>query len=170
LIVPTTNQRVGLGFDVHPFHHDRRLVLGGVEIRDHDGLLGHSDADALIHAICDALLGAAGLDDIGQQFPDTDSQYKNIRSTVLLERVVELLRAQGYSPVNIDGTVIAQSPKLAPHFPAMKDALAPILGLTASQIGLKATTNEGLQSWGHDEGIAAMAVCLIERVWQCLDR
>lgn len=160
--MPTTDQRVGLGFDVHPFHPDRSLVLGGVEIRNHDGLLGHSDADALIHAICDALLGAAGLDDIGHQFPDTDPQYKNIRSTVLLERVIGLLHENGFSPVNIDGTVIAQSPKLAPHFPAMKDTLAPILGVTIDRIGLKATTNEGLRSWGHDEGIAAMAICLIE--------
>ena len=160
--MPKTDQRVGLGFDVHPFHRDRPLVLGGVELRDHDGLLGHSDADALIHAICDALLGAAGLDDIGHQFPDTDAQYKNIRSTLLLKRVVDLLQTHGFSPVNVDGTVIAQSPKLAPHFPAMKDALAPILGLSIDRIGLKATTNEGLRSWGHDEGIAAMAVCLIE--------
>ena len=160
--MPKTDQRVGLGFDVHPFHPDRPLVLGGIELRDHDGLLGHSDADALIHAICDALLGAAGLDDIGHQFPDTDAEYKNIRSTVLLERVVDLLQAHGFSPVNVDGTVIAQSPKLAPHFPAMKDALAPILGLSIDRIGLKATTNEGLRSWGHNEGIAAMAVCLIE--------
>ena len=157
-----SDQRVGLGFDVHPFHPDRPLVLGGVQLRDHDGLLGHSDADALIHAICDALLGAAGLDDIGHQFPDTDAQYKNIRSTVLLQRVVDLLQANGFSPINVDGTVIAQSPKLAPHFPAMKDALAPILGLSIDRIGLKATTNEGLRSWGHNEGIAAMAVCLIE--------
>ena len=160
--MPTTDQRVGLGFDVHPFHPDRRLVLGGVEVRDHDGLLGHSDADALIHAICDALLGAAGLDDIGHQFPDSDAQYENIRSTILLQQVVDLLRECGFSPVNIDGTVIAQSPKLAPYFPAMKTILAPILGLSIDRIGLKATTNEGLRSWGHDEGIAAMAICLIE--------
>jgi len=160
--MPKSDQRIGLGFDVHPFHPDRPLVLGGVKLRDHDGLLGHSDADALIHAICDALLGAAGLDDIGHQFPDTDTQYKNIRSAVLLQRVVNLLQTHGFSPVNVDGTVIAQSPKLAPHFPAMKDALAPILGLSIDRIGLKATTNEGLRSWGHNEGIAAMAVCLIE--------
>jgi len=160
--VATTNQRVGLGFDVHPFDPACPLVLGGVKLRDHDGLLGHSDADALIHAICDALLGAAGLDDIGHHFPDTDPQYKNIHSTVLLERVMDLLHESGFSPVNIDGTVIAQSPKLAPHFPAMRAVLAPILGLTIDRIGLKATTNEGLRSWGHDEGIAAMVVCLIE--------
>lgn len=157
-----TDQRVGLGFDVHPFDPDRPLVLGGIELRNHDGLLGHSDADALIHAICDALLGAAGLDDIGHQFPDTEAQYKNIRSTVLLQRVVDLLQTNGFSLVNVDGTVIAQSPKLAPHFPAMKATLAPILGIPADRIGLKATTNEGLRSWGHNEGIAAMAVCLIE--------
>jgi len=160
--VPTTDQRVGLGFDVHPFQTDRPLVLGGVKIRDRDGLVGHSDADALIHAVCDALLGAAGLDDIGHQFPDTDDQYKDIRSTLLLKQVVELLQVNGFSPVNIDVTVIAQSPKLSPYFPAMKAVLSPILGLSVDRIGLKATTNEGLRSWGHNEGIAAMVVCLIE--------
>ncbi len=162
-----TDQRVGLGFDVHSFHPDRRLILGGIEVRDCDGLLGHSDADALIHAICDALLGAAGLDDIGHQFPDSDPQYKGIRSTLLLQRVVDLLRKQGFSPVNVDATVIAQAPKLAPHFAAMKAVLSPILNLPTSRIGLKATTNEGLRSWGHDEGIAVMAVCLIEIAEQC---
>lgn len=160
--MPTTDQRVGLGFDVHPFQTDRPLVLGGVDIRDCDGLAGHSDADALIHAVCDALLGAAGLDDIGHQFPDTDDQYKDIRSTILLKRVMDLLQAHGFAPVNIDVTVVAQSPKLSPYFPAMKTVLSPILGLSVDRIGLKATTNEGLRSWGHDEGIAAMAVCLIE--------
>ena len=160
--MPTTDQRVGLGFDVHPFQTDRPLVLGGVNIRDCDGLAGHSDADALIHAVCDALLGAAGLDDIGHQFPDTDDQYKDIRSTILLKRVMDLLQAHGFAPVNIDVTVVAQSPKLSPYFPAMKTVLSPILGLSVDQIGLKATTNEGLRSWGHNEGIAAMAVCLIE--------
>jgi 2-C-methyl-D-erythritol 2,4-cyclodiphosphate synthase len=156
------SQRIGMGFDVHPFQADRALVLGGVTIQNHDGLAGHSDADALIHAICDALLGAAGLDDIGHHFPDTDPQYKGIRSTRLLERVIALLRENGFAPINVDVTVIAQAPKLAPHFPAMRAALAPILGLSEDRIGLKATTNEGLRSWGHDEGIAAMAVCLIE--------
>lgn len=160
--MPKTDQRVGLGFDVHPFQPDRPLVLGGVVIRSHDGLAGHSDADALIHAICDALLGAAGLDDIGHQFPDSDAQYKDICSTFLLKQVMELLQGNGFSPVNVDITVIAQSPKLSPYFPAMKEALSPILGVSCDQIGLKATTNEGLRSWGHDEGIAAMAVCLIE--------
>jgi len=160
--MPKTDQRMGLGFDVHPFQPDRALVLGGVKISDHDGLAGHSDADALIHAVCDALLGAAGLDDIGHQFPDTDAQYKDVRSTLLLQQVVELLSESGFCPVNVDVTVIAQAPKLAPHFPAMKTILSPILGLSCDRIGLKATTNEGLRSWGHNEGIAAMAVCLIE--------
>lgn len=160
--MPKTEQRVGLGFDVHPFRADRPLVLGGVKIRDHDGLEGHSDADALIHAICDALLGAAGLDDIGHQFPDTDARYEGIRSTLLLQQVVKLLEENGLCPVNVDATVIAQSPKLAPHFPEMRSTLSSILGLTGNRIGIKATTNEGLRSWGHDEGIAAMAVCLIE--------
>jgi 2-C-methyl-D-erythritol 2,4-cyclodiphosphate synthase len=138
------------------------LVLGGVQIQDHDGLAGHSDADALIHAICDALLGAAGLDDIGHQFPDTDPQYKGICSTILLESVVTLLAEAGFRAVNVDGTVIAQAPKLAPHFPEMRTVLAEILRLSPDRVGLKATTNESMQSWGHDEGIAAMAVCLIE--------
>ena len=165
----TNDPRVGMGFDVHPFQSDRPLVLGGVTVRDHGGLAGHSDADALIHAVCDALLGAAGLNDIGHHFPDTDPQYKGIRSTRLLERVVAMLADAGLCPSNIDVTVIAQAPKLAPHFPAMKSVLAPILGLPEDRIGLKATTNEGLRSWGHDEGIAAMAVCLIGTAERCPD-
>ena len=165
-----TRQRVGMGFDVHPFAAERALVLGGVRIREHDGLLGHSDADALIHALCDALLGAAGLDDIGHQFPDSDPAYAGIDSRILLRRVIELLRKAAYVPVNVDLTVIAQAPKLAPHFPAMKAALAPILGLPTERIGLKATTNEGLRSWGHGEGIACMAICLIETAGQYPDR
>jgi len=160
--MPKTDQRVGLGFDVHPFQPDRPLILGGVEICDHDGLAGHSDADVLIHAVCDALLGAAGLDDIGHQFPDTDMQYKDICSTLLLQQVMELLQENGFRPVNVDVTVIAQFPKLSPYFPAMRKALSPILGVSCDRIGVKATTNEGLRSWGHNEGIAAMAVCLIE--------
>ncbi len=163
----THSQRIGLGFDVHPFCAERPLVLGGVTVRGTDGLDGHSDADAVTHALCDALLGAAGLDDIGHQFPDTDPQYRGIGSTVLLERVMRLLREQGFRPVNVDITVIAQSPRLSPHFPAMRSSLAPILILPEACIGLKATTNEKLRSWGHDEGIAAMAICLIERDGGC---
>lgn len=158
----TTSQRVGMGFDVHPFQADRPLVLGGVTIQECNGLAGHSDADALIHALCDALLGAAGLDDIGQQFPDTDDQYKGIRSTILLERVVRLLARHGFNLVNVDVTVIAQAPRLSPHYDAIKRTLAPLLGLSVDRIGVKATTNEGLISWGHNEGLAAMAICLIE--------
>jgi len=164
-----TDQRIGLGFDVHPFQPDCPLILGGVKIRDHDGLAGHSDADALIHAVCDALLGAAGLDDIGHQFPDSDERYRGIRSTILLERIVELLRKNGFRPVNVDATVIAQTPKLSPYFSEMKTVLSPILGLSYDRIGVKATTNEGLQSWGHDEGIAVMAVSLIETTERYLD-
>ena len=167
--MPRTDQRMGLGFDVHPFQPDRPLILGGVQVRDHDGLAGHSDADALIHAVCDALLGAAGLDDIGHQFPDTDEQYRGIRSTILLERVVELLQENGFCPVNIDVTVIAQTPKMSQYFSDMKTALSPILRLPCNRIGVKATTNEGLRSWGHDEGIAVMAVCLIETAERYLD-
>lgn len=161
--------RVGLGFDVHPFRTDRPLVLGGVTLRETQGLDGHSDADAVIHALCDALLGASGLDDIGHQFPDTDEQYRGIESARLLEQVMDRLRASGYRPVNVDVTIVAQLPRMAPHFPAMRAVLAPILSVDPSCIGLKATTNERMQSWGHDEGIAAMATCLIERAEECPD-
>ena len=157
-----SERRVGIGYDVHRLVAGRRLVLGGVEIPHELGLLGHSDADVLTHAICDALLGAAGLGDIGTQFPDSDERYRGISSLRLLEEVARLVRDRGYRPINVDATVIAEQPKLTPHLPAMKGALGRVLRMSVDRIGLKATTTEGLGAVGRGEGIAAMAVCLIE--------
>jgi len=159
-----TDCRVGLGLDFHCLVPDRPLILGGIEIPNDVGLLGHSDADVLIHAVCDALLGAAGLGDIGTHFPDTDEAYRGISSLVLLARVIEKLADLGFRPVNVDATVIAERPKLVPRFPAMRDALCPVLGLSPERLGLKATTSEGMGAIGRGEGIGAMAVCLIETV------
>jgi 2-C-methyl-D-erythritol 2,4-cyclodiphosphate synthase len=156
--------RVGIGIDFHRFDADRPLILGGVTVPYDRGLLGHSDADVLAHAVCDALLGAAGLEDIGVHFPDSDPQYRGVSSLRLLEKVVALLAEDQYRPANIDCVVIAQEPRLAAHFPAMKQALSPILGLPHGQIGLKATTSEHMGMVGQGEGIAALAVCLIEKV------
>lgn len=155
--------RVGLGIDVHRLVPDRRLVLGGVEIAYALGLDGHSDADVLTHALCDALLGAAGLGDIGTHFPDTDERYHGISSLRLLEAVMTKLVEVGYRPVNVDATLIAQAPKLTPHFAEMRVRLGGILRLPADRIGLKATTSEGLGALGRGRGIAAWCVCLIER-------
>lgn len=157
-----SDRRVGIGYDVHRLVTDRPLVLGGVTIPFELGLLGHSDADVLTHAICDALLGAGGLADIGTQFPDSDDRYRGISSLRLLEEVVGLVGEAGYAPVNVDATVIAERPKLTPYLAAMREALARVLGLSADRIGLKATTSEGLGALGQGDGIAAMAVCLIE--------
>jgi len=154
--------RVGIGYDVHRLVPDRALILGGVTIPFELGLLGHSDADVLTHAICDALLGAAGLGDIGVHFPDSDERYCGISSLLLLAQVIRLLQDAGYAPINIDATVIAEQPKLARYLPAMKQSLGQELGISADRIGLKATTHEGLGTLGRAEGIAAMAVCLIE--------
>lgn len=162
-------QRVGLGIDFHRLAPDRSLVLGGVAIPHAVGLLGHSDADVLTHAICDAVLGAAGLGDIGVHFPDTDAAYRGISSLRLLERVVQLLAEDGGRLLNIDATVVAQRPKLAPHFPKMREALSRTLGIPAAQVSLKATTSEGMGAIGREEGIGAMAVCLIERAERCPD-
>jgi 2-C-methyl-D-erythritol 2,4-cyclodiphosphate synthase len=157
-----SDRRVGIGYDVHRLGTDRPLILGGVTVPFELGLLGHSDADVLTHAICDAFLGAAALGDIGIHFPDSDDRYRGISSLRLLEQVVRLVREAGYAPANVDATVIAERPKLTPHLPAMKDALGRVLELSPDRIGLKATTNEGLGSLGRGEGIAAMAVCLVE--------
>jgi 2-C-methyl-D-erythritol 2,4-cyclodiphosphate synthase len=157
-----TDRRVGIGYDVHRLAADRPLILGGVAVPFELGLLGHSDADVLTHAICDALLGAAALGDIGIRFPDSDDRYRGISSLRLLEEVVRLVREAGYATANIDATVIAERPKLAPHLSAMKEVLARVLGLSPGRIGLKATTSEGLGALGRGDGIAAMAVCLIE--------
>ncbi len=158
-----TQCRVGIGIDFHRLEEGRALVLGGVKIQYHMGLLGHSDADVLTHALCDALLGAAGLGDIGVHFPDSDPRYREISSLELLKRVVGLVANAGYYPVNADCVIIAQEPKLAPYFPAMKEALSPIIELPPDYIGLKATTSEKMGPLGRGEGISALSVCLIER-------
>ena len=153
--------RVGMGYDVHRLVEDRELILGGVTIPHEKGLLGHSDADVLLHAIMDALLGAAALGDIGKHFPDTDDQYKGISSIKLLVHVAELLRKQEYAVGNIDATVIAQKPKMAPHIPQMRKNMADALGIPESKINIKATTEEGLGFTGRGEGIASQAICLL---------
>ncbi|HEX2861921.1 MAG TPA: 2-C-methyl-D-erythritol 2,4-cyclodiphosphate synthase [Lacunisphaera sp.] len=158
------NFRIGHGYDIHRTIAGRPLVLGGVTFAADFGLDGHSDADALTHALCDALLGAAGLPDIGHFFPNTDPAYKNANSQVLLERVVSALRERGWVPVNLDATLIAEKPKIAPHLAAMKAALARSTGLETEAIGLKATTNEGSDDIGRGLAIAAHAVALIRKM------
>ncbi len=153
--------RIGTGYDVHRLTEGRKLILGGVEIPFEKGLLGHSDADVLIHAIMDALLGAAALGDIGQHFPDKDAAYKDIDSRVLLRKVRELLAGKLYVVSNIDATIIAQRPKLATYLTAMRENIAEDLGIEVGQVSVKATTEEGLGFTGSGEGIAAQAVCLI---------
>ncbi|MGE5679030.1 MAG: 2-C-methyl-D-erythritol 2,4-cyclodiphosphate synthase [Pseudomonadota bacterium] len=155
--------RVGNGYDVHRLVENRKLVLGGVEIVWEKGLLGHSDADVLTHAIMDALLGACGEGDIGKHFPDNDMSYKGISSLVLLERVREIIAGKGYEISNIDSIVFAERPKLSPHIDGMKDKLSGVLQLDRDQIGIKATTTEGLGFTGTGEGIAAYAVACICR-------
>lgn len=154
--------RIGHGYDVHRLVEGRRLVLGGVEIPFEKGLLGHSDADVLAHAIMDALLGAAALGDIGKLFPDNDPAYEGADSLRLLERVVEALKENGYTVGNVDATVLAQRPKLALHIPQMREKLAQAIGLDVGRVSVKATTEEGLGFTGAGEGIAAHAVALIE--------
>ena len=153
--------RIGHGYDVHRLVPDRKLILGGVEVPYEKGLLGHSDADVLTHALMDALLGAAGLGDIGRHFPDTDPAYAGADSLKLLEQVVELIRQKGYRLGNADCTVIAQRPKLASYLPAMQENLARICGVEPDQINLKATTEENLGFTGDGSGISAHAVCLL---------
>ncbi len=155
--------RIGHGIDVHPFIAGRKCVLGGVEITHARGLAGHSDADAVIHALCDALLGALGLPDIGYWFPPGDARYRDIASILLLRQVMDKVRAAGYAVANVDVTILAQEPKLAPHMPAMRRALAPALGVDEQAIGIKATTTEALGFVGRREGIEAHAVCLLSR-------
>jgi len=153
--------RIGTGFDVHAFADGRALVIGGVTIPHPRGLAGHSDADVLLHAIADALLGALALGDIGMHFPDTDARFRGADSRVLLRHVASLVAARGYSVANLDATVIAQAPKLAPHIPAMRDNVAADLGCGVDQISVKATTTERLGFTGREEGIAAEAVVLL---------
>lgn len=155
--------RIGHGYDVHRLTEDRALILGGVTIPYEKGLLGHSDADVLAHAIADALLGAAALGDIGALFPDTDPQYCGADSLQLLSEVVRVVGKAGYVPVNIDATVLAQAPKLKPYIPLMRDNLAAACGLDRDVVSVKATTEEGLGFTGCGDGMAAHAVCLIER-------
>ena len=153
--------RIGQGFDVHALAEGRKLVIGGVDIPYHRGLLGHSDADVLLHAICDALLGAAALGDIGRHFPDTDPRYKGIDSRALLRHVAGLISKHGYRVNNIDATIIAQAPKMAPHVAAMIENIATDLGIAADRVNIKATTTEKLGFTGREEGIAAQAICLL---------
>lgn len=153
--------RIGMGYDVHRLTEGRDLILGGVKIPYEKGLLGHSDADVLLHAVMDALLGAAALGDIGKHFPDSDPAYKGISSLKLLEHVGELLEREGYTVGNIDATIIAQRPKMAPHIPVMRKNIAEVLRIEESQINIKATTEEGLGFTGSGEGISSQAVCLL---------
>ncbi len=155
--------RVGMGFDVHKLIEGRELWLGGIHIPHRLGLLGHSDADVLIHAICDALLGAASMRDIGYHFPDTGAEYKDIDSKILLRKVVELLSGAGYSIGNIDATICAEAPKINPHVETMKQCLAPIMGINCEDLSIKATTTEKLGFTGREEGISAYAVVLINK-------
>jgi 2-C-methyl-D-erythritol 2,4-cyclodiphosphate synthase len=154
--------RVGIGYDVHPFDQARPLMLGGVRVDGSQGLGGHSDADALLHAVVDALLGAGALGDIGGHFPPGDPAYKGIDSRELLRRAVALLTERGYNVLNVDATIIAERPRLAPHLEEMERTIAADLGVDDSQVNVKATTHEGLGAIGRGEGIAAMAVALIE--------
>lgn len=156
--------RVGFGYDVHVFAPDRELWLGGIKIDYHLGLLGHSDADILIHALCDAILGAANMRDIGFHFPDNAAEYKNIDSKILLKDVMKLIRAKGYEFGNADCTVVAEQPKLKPHIPAMQQKLAEVMSVSSDDISIKATTNERMGFVGREEGLAAYVVVLLEKV------
>lgn len=158
------NIRVGMGYDVHRLVTDRPLWLGGIQIPHTHGLLGHSDADVLIHAICDALLGAANMRDIGYHFPDTGKEFEGIDSKVLLRRTTDLLYSNGWTVGNIDATVCAERPKLNPHVEEMKQVLAPLMDVAPSEVSIKATTTERLGFTGREEGISAYAVALIERM------
>ena len=154
--------RIGHGYDVHRLVSGRRLVLGGVEIPNDTGLLGHSDADVLLHAVCDALLGAAALGDIGKHFPDTSDEFHNIDSKILLKKTCDMLKENGFSISNIDATVIAQRPKIAPYIESMRENIAHCAGIDIGVVNVKATTEEGLGFTGDLEGISAHAVCIIE--------
>lgn len=156
--------RIGTGYDVHRLVEGRLLIIGGVKIPYHQGLLGHSDADVLLHAICDALLGAAALGDIGLHFPDNDDRYKDISSLLLLSRVGEMLGRRDYRVANIDSTVVAQQPRLAPYMQQMRENIAQALNITVEQVNVKATTTEGLGFEGSGEGISAQAAVLLERL------
>lgn len=155
--------RVGFGYDMHRFQKERDLVIGGIKINYPFGLQGHSDADVLIHAICDGLLGAANLRDIGYQFPDDEAEFENIDSTILLKRTVSLLKGKGYMVGNIDSTICAENPKLNPHIPAMQKKIAEVMEIETDLISIKATTSEKMGFVGREEGITAYAVVLIQK-------
>ena len=156
--------RFGMGYDVHRLVEGRRLILGGVDVTYEKGLLGHSDADVLLHAVSDAILGAAALGDIGTHFPDTDERFKGADSGKLLEEVVRLVRAEGYAIGNVDATIVAQAPKLLPHIPRMRENIARMLGVAVGDVNVKATTEERLGFTGSGEGMSAYAVAGIERI------
>lgn len=156
--------RVGTGYDLHKLVEGRALILGGVKIPYEKGLLGHSDADVLIHAIIDSLLGAMGEKDIGTHFPDTDESFKNISSALLLQKTMQIMQNNGYKIVNVDSNIICQKPKLMPYIDKMKEKLAPLLNIDESALSIKAKTNEGVDAIGLGEAIAAQCVCLIEKV------
>ena len=154
--------RIGMGYDVHRLVDGRKLVLGGVTIPFERGLLGHSDADVLVHAVCDALLGAAGMGDIGQHFPDTDSTYKDMISLKMLARVCDMIRSQGFVIENIDSTILAEAPRIAPYKEEIKKNIAKTVEIASKRINIKATTTEGLGGFGKGEGIGAMSVALLK--------
>jgi 2-C-methyl-D-erythritol 2,4-cyclodiphosphate synthase len=156
--------RVGIGFDIHRMVENRKLILGGLEIDSPRGLEGHSDADVLLHAVCDALLGAAGLGDLGRHFPSTDPQFKNISSRELLLRVHAMLRKQGFRVVNVDTTLIAEAPKLSGYLEAMRSGISETLSIPVEHVNVKAKTHEGVDTIGHGDAIGAQAVALVEKV------
>ena len=156
--------RIGYGYDVHPLGADRQLILGGIEVPHTKGLLGHSDSDVLVHAVCDALLGAMGEGDLGRHYPSSDPQYKGISSLKLLEDVMAKLKAKGYRVGNIDTVIVAQAPRLGPHLPAMQKKIAETAGIDPDLVNVKVKSGEGLDAVGHEEGMIAHAVCLIEPV------
>jgi 2-C-methyl-D-erythritol 2,4-cyclodiphosphate synthase len=158
--------RAGIGYDIHPLVDGRRLVLGGVEVPFEKGLDGHSDADVLVHAIIDALLGAAGLGDIGLHFPSSDPRYRDVSSISLLRQVVALLHSRGWRVGNVDASIVAERPRLAPHTPRMREIIGEALGIDAGRVGVKSTTAKGLGCLGRGEGIAAHAVALVEEGWR----
>jgi 2-C-methyl-D-erythritol 2,4-cyclodiphosphate synthase len=156
--------RVGIGYDIHPLGKGRKLILGGLEIPHTQGLIGHSDADALVHAVCDALLGAMGEGDLGRHYPSSDPRYKDISSLRLLEDVLEMLTKKGFRLVNLDTVIIAQAPRLGSHLDAMRARIAEVLKIEGTQVNVKVKSGEGLDAVGREEAIAAQAMCLIEPV------
>jgi 2-C-methyl-D-erythritol 2,4-cyclodiphosphate synthase len=156
--------KIGIGYDVHAFCENRKLVLGGIEIKHNKGLLGHSDADVLIHAINDAILGALGMGDIGLHFPDTDMKYKDISSLILLEKVIMIMKDSKFKIVNCDNVLILEKPKIFPYIDLMKNKLSPVMGIEKSSLNIKATTTEGLGFCGRKEGVAAQSVVLLEEI------